>query len=510
MSNPQLVDQFGRPLAYWGPYEAARYSRDRTYLPYYVTDSSKTLTPFTRKQMISHARFLYINVGFVKGAIDDIAIGSIGTGIGIWSEASDSSIREIHDEYWSTWMLDCHLGPKQPFSVICKNASRAVDADGDIGCVYTSDENGSPKIQMVEAHRIDDCTGSTETQDGVIVDRYNRPVAYRVQNGDDPKDPDQYIDVPANRFSLLYDPERTDKNRSESALHHAINNARDELDLLNFEKAAVKVNSIPAMGITSAQGDVGPGFFGNAKKVTNSDGTEAFITENLRKGAIVRLKPGEEFWSHASNRPSPTFQGFLDYIDTDVAMGLNLPVAYIKAFTKGGGTLQRFIITKAQHKFADRQFNVIIPWIRRVRFYVIGMAIANGEIPESEDWYKVRIQTPAKATVDFGREAQQNRADIVAGIRSLSEDAEERGTSLKELRDDKQKEAIDLLERADEIIEEIKEKTGREISLEMAINLLQQNSPNGNMPPAQQNQSEDPENGEPTDKQDKTDLEEEE
>jgi capsid protein len=55
-----------------------------------------------------------------------------------------------------------------------------------------------------------------------------------------------------------------------------------------------------------------------------------------------------------------------------------------------------------------------------------------GYIPQNENWWKVEWQTPAAASVDYGREAQANLNDVRAGLRTYAEDYAERGREWKD------------------------------------------------------------------------------
>jgi hypothetical protein len=141
-----------------------------------------------------------------------------------------------------------------------------------------------------------------------------------------------------------------------------------------------------------------------------------------------------------------------------------------------GGTPQRFVMRKAERKFAKRAMQ-ILRFIRRVRFFWAAMEIRRGALPYVEDWWKVRPEFPATASVDIGREAQQNREDLRLGNRTLAQDAGEQGIDWREgIRLQRQIEAEDLIDRANAIAK----KKG--VSFELAMSLLYQGTPNGNMP----------------------------
>jgi capsid protein len=63
--------------------------------------------------------------------------------------------------------------------------------------------------------------------------------------------------------------------------------------------------------------------------------------------------------------------------------------------------------------------------------YVIGDAIANGELPDDPDWNKVSWTTPKRVTVDAGREAANDRADVELGLLSMSELYAQRGLDFR-------------------------------------------------------------------------------
>ena len=92
----------------------------------------------------------------------------------------------------------------------------------------------------------------------------------------------------------------------------------------------------------------------------------------------------------------------------------------------------RLVVAKADRRFSFRQLILIQRFLRPVWAYVIGDGIANGHLPVQAEWYKVRWQKPKRVTVDAGREAQQNRADVETGLKTLSESYAELGLDFEE------------------------------------------------------------------------------
>jgi len=74
--------------------------------------------------------------------------------------------------------------------------------------------------------------------------------------------------------------------------------------------------------------------------------------------------------------------------------------------------------------------------------------------------------------VDLGREARANQDAIKMGLRTMREDAGERGHDWQEMRDQVEREASDLLSRAKRLATEF------DVSMETALHLLSQRTPN--------------------------------
>ena len=469
-----ILDWTGRPAAYSSFYEGTANSRHHTNIPLVVGDSKSTLTPLTRKRMLGYARFFYANVGFAKGGIDDRALYSVGNGINLRSLISDPEIRALYDAAWDAWKYFADFFGIFHFDTMQDLASRAIDVDGDLGGILTENEEGEARVQMIEGHRIDDC-GKSDSCDGVLLAPNGQNRAFRIRVDT----PTGFTEIPADRFIHLFDAERFDERRGKTALHHAIKTLRHRIDILGFEQVAVQWNSAIAAAIETTSGEVGPGLFGNPQQKTTAGG-EPITLEQLRAGAIPRLKPGEKIWTHKSDRPSSTFGGFLDYLDRDVALGLGIPVQFLHCADMGG-TPQRFVMRKAERKFSQRAM-LIARFVRRVRFYWAAKEIQRGALPFVDDWWKVRPEFPATASVDIGREGQQNREDLRFGNRTLQMDAGEQGLDWREdIRAQRQDEAKDLIDRIVATIKYAKEAHNLDLDYNSAKALLADGS-NGNLP----------------------------
>ena len=92
----------------------------------------------------------------------------------------------------------------------------------------------------------------------------------------------------------------------------------------------------------------------------------------------------------------------------------------------------RLIVAKADRRFSFRQMILERRLIQPVWAYVIGDAINRGLLQPTEGWWKIAIVGPRRVTTDAGREAQQNRADVEMGLKTLSDHYAELGADFGE------------------------------------------------------------------------------
>lgn len=109
-----------------------------------------------------------------------------------------------------------------------------------------------------------------------------------------------------------------------------------------------------------------------------------------------------------------------------------LPYEFVLDAAKIGGAGIRLVVAKADRRFSYRQMILIQRLLRPTWGYIIGDAIDRGELPAVKDWNLVTWVCPRRVTVDAGREAQQNRADVETGLKTLSDHYSELGMDFRE------------------------------------------------------------------------------
>jgi lambda family phage portal protein len=416
------------PKAWASPYESANYSPRRGPVPGASPgDAKRDLSPGVRSELVRRSRYLHKNSGFVREMVGNMAIYSTGDGIKPQAQSPDPLWNRLAEEYFAWWSGRCEVTRRFSFeecqSIIC----RAVDVDGEYFIHKTRDADSRPLLQLVESHRIGDSAGSRETVDGVGLDAFGAPIFYRLI-----EDAGTLRDLPAESVLHVFEPESVTAVRQAPTMQHSINHILDEIELLALEKHAVKDNADIARVLKTERGEIGEdGDFSVPSDTPQAETSDPVSLQKIVGGKLVALKPNESLDSFESKRPSPTFTGFLDHLRRDSALGV-IPYEFAADSSKVGGAGVRLVVAKADRRFSYRQLILIQRLIRPVWAYVIGDAIVRGELPLVTNWHRVSCTTPRRITVDAGREAQQNRADVEMGLKTLTDHYAELGADFGE------------------------------------------------------------------------------
>jgi len=179
---------------------------------------------------------------------------------------------------------------------------------------------------------------------------------------------------------------------SHPTIQHSINHVLDEMELLALEKHAVKNNADVARILKTARGEIddnGDFVVGGGSGVSES--SDPVSLQRIVGGKLVALRPDESLDSFQSNRPSPTFTGFLEHLRRDSAPGM-IPFEFAADSSKVGGAGVRLIVAKADRRFSFRQMILERRLIRPVWAYVIGDAIARGFLPPVDGWCQIGVK----------------------------------------------------------------------------------------------------------------------
>ena len=413
----------------WGS-TVQTYARRVIYAPQ-PDDMRRDLSPWDRNEMVKKCRWAERESSLFRQILNDLCIYVVGDGIKWQSHAENPETARLHEEYFAMKAKNLDVSGKSFFQSQAI-LTRAMFRDGDAFSLK-ADLNGEAKTQIIEAHRVGDPTDRdtpSDCWDGIGFGKYNEPIYYSVYQADGGS-----RKVEAQSVMHIVDMETASGSRGVPTLQSALCAIQDVKELLDLERRAVKDN-----------GDVnrvifkGSGFIDEeaASEISSNNSSAENVAAQMGGKAIV-LESSDRFESFESKRPNSTFVGFLAALEKDICS--ILPYEFVKDPTSAGGASVRLVTAKAARVFGKYQNIIIERFCQPTWEYVIADGIAKGEIPDDTRWWSASWTTPKSVTVDAGREAANDRADIEMGLMSMSELYGQRGL---DFRSEMEKRAADM------------------------------------------------------------------
>lgn len=373
-------------------------------------DARKDLTSVNRLQMIAKSRWALRNSPTYKQVIDEVVLVTIGDELMAQSHAQDPKKALLYQEYFRNWSKKCDITGRFTFGQVQKLSLSGSLSDGDSFIVETFDAAGRPRVQLLEAHRVGSPQDKVDPTcvDGVYLGQYGEVRGYNVYVDGDVKN--RFI--PAESMSHVVEFDRSSAVRGAPVLQSSFNSVQDQLEVFELEKTAVRTASDHVMLLKKSGGvlqdDAAAQFAGGS--VGNS--CERLVSQMGGKIAVVDTN--EDLTQIQNTRPSPAWIGMMKAIERDIVK--LLPVEYVSDPSGITGPAIRLVAAKVS-RVAGKWQNLIIDTVCDPTWdYVIGWGIENGELPEDPWFNKKSWITPRDVTVDAGREAAQDRADLQMGL----------------------------------------------------------------------------------------------
>lgn len=457
-------------------YEAGLGSSNRTRSspPVNAQFVYRELTPYIRRRLVDDSRDLVDNSPFMHGLIERMVTYVVGCGIYPLSASKDQEWAAEADAVFAADTESVDAAGTLNWAMMQAQCYRAEKVDGDAGKILFIDDAGAPKVLTVEGHDIGDpllASGEFEF-DGVYLGMNRQPIAYRVRH-EDPLGVRRVERVDARWFVHQFDPRRANQPRGIPLLAAALATGRDIHDILALEKAAVKDASSKVDIIKTASGELSAESFLNSggSTLNGSDGTDpaVYYRETVGPEAMV-LRHGDEHTPYEPKRPGPAWQGFMDFLSQTVCISANIPPSVLLQIKVGGADTRRDLAAAA--RVFELEQNRIARQHSKTRNFFIESRIRDGTLsPAPDDWRSVSWQFPKTITVDAGREAQQDREDVRAGLMSEEEYHGRYGSNWKRHREQINTEARDRVQRAKRLASE------ESIPFELALSLLGEREP---------------------------------
>jgi capsid protein len=279
----------------------------------------------------------------------------------------------------------------------------------------------------------------TSNVDGAYLGTYGAITGWNVYTDGDKKD--RY--VPSQSMLQVMEFERPSAVRGYPVLQSSLNSVQDHLEVFELEKRAVRDSADHTL-ILKKQGGVlqddpaskFSGDYNSCEKIASQMG-----------GKMLVVDTNEDLSQLANNRPSPAWMGMMAAIERDIVR--LLPYEYQVDPSKIGGASVRLVASKVS-RWAAKWQSILIDNLDRVYDYVIADAIAKGKLPDDPDFNRKSWITPRDITVDAGREAAQDRADLQMGLTTAQAILGKKGMTYDEVLEQRAVEMEKLVQKAKE------------------------------------------------------------
>lgn len=376
-------------------------------------------------------------------------------------------IDRAYRDYWNQFCLSADITGRHTFQELMQLAVMSMFRDGDIGFIIVNDEKDPfIKLQAIEADRIGNPYDYSYTEDylsGISIDSIGRPTSYRIFYRSRLGYYEDSVEIPAESFLHIFDPTRFDMYRGVSAYATVINTARDKKEIFEFEKIAVKWGASKA-GIVkrnNSEADAADYY----TSATDTSFPQAKL-ERIEAGTVHYLEPNEDISIFGNDRPSNTFNGFMEAMIREIAMGFNLPYGFVYDLTKLGGPAARMDATQAKRSIERIQCILEYKALSKIKNLVFAKGISQGLLPEVDEWQKGKFMFPAWPTIDVGRESAANLAENRQGLKSAADILGEQGEYWRDTQEQIALEAANIVDLAKQY--------------NVPVNMIQMLTPNGN------------------------------
>jgi capsid protein len=333
-----------------------------------------------------------------------------------------------------------------PFTMDVWKRSLVISAlrDGDKGTLLTENTGGYPMIQSIPAHRIGWFSSEAVVEggefdgarmiDGVIVNDYGRPMAYRIYD----ETGDEFTDFSANDMLLTFLPDWDDQARGISALAASAFDWQDIAEARRLELLSQKLNA--SIGMIE-ENETGEADENGGLTIPATTGTEiaGVRLEKASGGLEVRYfkaGAGQGLKPMVNDRPTANQKEFSETIIRSALNGIGWSPDFSLDPSKVGGASMRVVVAKINSTIGILQRFILSPACRRVDGWRISKAIELGLLPDDPDWFKWKYQGPAKITADEKYQSSVSIEEMRSNLTSLKTEAEKRGGFWEDVQDD--------------------------------------------------------------------------
>lgn len=408
----------------FGEWDGATQTNDTGFIWVPQFNAAEEVSSLSRGAITDRQAHLYRNNGRVRRVVNCITRMVTGTGLMPEPMTKDTA---YNDAVKRLWAMDAE-SPKS-FSLSgkfsCSRAQRAMKRaqlkTGDSAMVAAMQEEGgsfpSLYFALYDGAQIGEGIGdSTGLRDGVRVNQHDRALSYRIL-GCTPEGKHTQVDVDAQSVLFYGSNENIGGHRSVSCLAHAINDLVQIKDIHEAYGKGIRMTAYQAWVIEQQLGTpappggaMGPGGGARPRTVVADPktGDPILLEKFLGKGQIEELKPGQSAKILHDQRPHPNVMTWDDAMMRTIIAGTDYPFEVIWKIEALGGANSRYVLADCQSKVEVDQEELVEQVLAPAYIMKLVNWEARGLLKpcEDPDWWMHEWLTPARLTVDFGRDGR--------------------------------------------------------------------------------------------------------
>lgn len=425
------------------------------------------------------SRDLNRNDAHASGITSTMTTNVVGTGIRPQSRVDQEELgvsakkaakfQKKAERVWKKWLPFADAGKRMDFYEIQQLVDRQILENGEalIVPIMLKDKNRpyALALQVIESDRLNtppDKRGDKSVRAGVKIGENGEPLAYYIQKthpGDyrfNKSFDREFIEIPArNKLGRpnvfhLYTVQRSGQTRGMPFFAPVMNYFKDLAEYAEAELVAARISACFSLFITS-EGSMDL----NAAFPRNPQGQHL---ESLEPGMIRHLLPGESITSFNPQRPSATFEPFVERMLRAISAALGLPYELVaKDFSKTNYSSARAALLEARRYFKVRQEWIARKLCQPVWEMVLEEAYLRGELgaipfyEKRKEWTNASWITPGWEWVDPLKEAKAAEVGLKNGIVTHSDLFSGQGKDWEECFEQKKREQDKIKELGLEI-----------------------------------------------------------
>lgn len=416
-----------------------------------------------RSDLRERSRAAYQNHSSARAMIDAKVGLVVSSGIDIEPDTGDADTDADLKSAWLAWVDQADAAGSSCLWDMQRQAYRSELMAGEFLWVLVdldADDRVIPAALMaIEPDRlacnpVSPIAAGAQFVDGVEIDRYGRPIAYHILDGDGSgmRSPlggstlagsggrpivasismsgTKGTRYPAAQILHGFEILRPGMVRGEPALAPVLNTLRQEQQLVETELTAAKISAAHAVAVLTDAGSWPEG--GDPNTGTDDVGAASY---DFAPGTVSRLAPGEKLEIVKNERPSQQISPFRDMLRGDLAGAMSIPKRLIdRDVSKANYSSMRadMLDTRrqldpVQHRFgrvaALEVYRRILPQLA----VAAGLSIPTAGTPERREFERAKIMPDGWAYVDPEKDFRAATLGIAAGLTTWQDEMHARG-----------------------------------------------------------------------------------